>query len=53
MMNAELKRANHPQIPQMDADSKPVEFDQFRNFHPSKFITHNSPQASEVLGYGE
>ena len=39
--------------PQIDADSKPVEFDWFGVIHNSKSITHNSPQALEVLDYGE
>jgi hypothetical protein len=53
MMNAEFKPPNHQQISRMNADFKPVEFDQFGIAHHSKFITHHSPQASEVLGYGE
>jgi hypothetical protein len=27
--------------------------DELKTTHNSKFITHNSPKASEVLGYGE
>ncbi len=40
----------YPQITQMNADSKPVEFDQFGTFHPSQFTLQNS---KEVLGDGE
>lgn len=42
-----------PQITQMNADFKRIEFDLFRIAHHSKFITHHLPQASERLGYGE
>jgi hypothetical protein len=48
---------NHPYkiafLQALFAKSKPIEFDGVGILHNSKFITYNSPQASEALGYGE